>query len=168
MEVMLRCSRPQDLEQILFIINDAAECYRDVIPQECWSEPYMDSMTLRAEMAHGVSFDVAEVGGVVCGVMGTQPKGLVTLIRHAYVARNYQRLGIGTLLLEQLLGQSSQEFLIGTWLKARWAISFYKKFSFAPVCAELRESLLRRYWSVPQSQMDNSVVLAQPTFEEVD
>jgi N-acetylglutamate synthase-like GNAT family acetyltransferase len=165
MEVMLRSSNARDFEQILFIINDAAECYRDVIPQECWREPYMDTSTLRAEIADGVSFEVAEVGGLVCGVMGTQPKGLVTLIRHAYVARDYQHRGIGTVLIEQLLGQSSQEFLIGTWVRATWAISFYKKFSFAPVCAELREILLRRYWTVPQSQIENSVVLARPTYK---
>ena len=168
MEIMLRSSRSGDLNAILSTINDAAECYRDVIPQECWSEPYMEFETLRNEIVAGVSFTVAEVHREILGVMGTQNKGQVILIRHAYVARNHQKIGIGTLLLKQLLEKSTQEFLIGTWSRAVWAISFYQKFLFEPLPVERCESLLRKYWTVPESQIENSVVLARPTFSEAD
>ena len=166
MEIVLRPSRPGDLNAILSVINDAAECYRDVIPKECWSDPYMNFGTLREEIAAGVLFTVAEAHREILGVMGTQNKGQVILIRHAYVATAHQQMGIGTLLLNRLLRKSPQEFLIGTWSRATWAISFYQKFLFEPVSAKRCEILLRRYWTVPKGQAENSVVLARPTFSE--
>jgi len=39
----------QDLPNILHVINDAAIKYKDVIPNDCWHEPYM----LEEELVNG-------------------------------------------------------------------------------------------------------------------
>ena len=50
--------------------------------------------------------------------------------------------------------------LIGTWADAAWAIRFYEGHGFRLVSPEEKEELLRRYWSVPTRQIEESVVLA--------
>ena len=41
-----------------------------------------------------------------------------------------------------------------------WAIRFYEKHGFQTVTAEQKEHLLRRYWKIPERQIETSVVLA--------
>jgi hypothetical protein len=50
--------------------------------------------------------------------------------------------------------------LVGTWAAATWAIGFYESQGFRLVDAPDKESLLRRYWSIPERQIEESVVLA--------
>ena len=49
--------------------------------------------------------------------------------------------------------------LVGTWAAAEWAIRFYRHHGFALVPQEQIPALLRRYWSVPDRQIETSVVL---------
>jgi GNAT superfamily N-acetyltransferase len=157
--------RPCRLEEhtaILRIINVAAEVYRGVIPWDCWHEPYMPRNELAAEIAAGVDFWGYETGSRLVGVMGIQPVRDVDLIRHAYVLPEAQRGGIGGTLLSHLRGQTERRILIGTWAAADWAIRFYRKHGFALVPAEQKTRLLKTYWSVPDRQIETSVVLANP------
>jgi hypothetical protein len=50
--------------------------------------------------------------------------------------------------------------LIGTWADATWAVRFYEKHGFRQVSWEEKERLLRLYWSIPERQVETSVVLA--------
>jgi hypothetical protein len=50
--------------------------------------------------------------------------------------------------------------LIGTWADASWAIAFYRRNGFSVVPARDKDRLLRTYWSVPERQIETSVVLA--------
>lgn len=50
--------------------------------------------------------------------------------------------------------------LIGTWAAATWAIGFYEKHGFRLVTPEEKDRLLKRYWSIPERQVETSVVLA--------
>jgi hypothetical protein len=50
--------------------------------------------------------------------------------------------------------------LIGTWAAASWAISFYEKNGYTLVSDEEKNRLLGIYWSVPERQIETSVVLA--------
>ncbi|NIP80453.1 MAG: GNAT family N-acetyltransferase, partial [Gemmatimonadetes bacterium] len=84
----------------------------------------------------------------------------VTLIRHAYVRTDRQRAGIGSTLLDHLLAGTRTPVLIGTWAAARWAIAFYERHGFRVVDEETKDRLLRRYWSIPDRQIETSVVLA--------
>jgi N-acetylglutamate synthase-like GNAT family acetyltransferase len=145
---------------MLAIINDAAQAYRGVIPPDRWHEPYMPEQELIAAIADGIDFWVAEAEGTVVGVMGVQNKGAVTLVRHAYVARQTQRTGVGTALLRHLENLVATPVLIGTWADAAWAIEFYRRNGFSVVPNTQKDALLRMYWSIPDRQIETSVVLA--------
>jgi hypothetical protein len=51
--------------------------------------------------------------------------------------------------------------LIGTWADAAWAIAFYQKHGFRVVSPSEKERLVRKYWNIPERQMETSVVLAE-------
>jgi hypothetical protein len=52
--------------------------------------------------------------------------------------------------------------LIGTWADAAWAIQFYECHGFRIVSREEKDRLLKQYWTVPERQIETSVVLADP------
>ena len=54
--------------------------------------------------------------------------------------------------------------LIGTWADAVWAVRFYKTHGFRVVSHQEKERLLREYWSIPERQVETSVVLADETW----
>jgi GNAT superfamily N-acetyltransferase len=98
--------------------------------------------------------------------MGLQDVADVALIRHAYVATAARREGIGGRLLEFLLDRTSRPILVGTWAAATWAIRFYEKHGFRVVSPAEKERLLRRYWRIPDRQIETSVVLADQKWLE--
>ena len=158
----IRPCRPDEEPEILQIINSAAEAYRGVIPADRWHEPYMSATDLAREKASGVVFWGYEADEQLAGVMGIQPVGDVDLIRHAYVRPGQQQRGIGGKLLAYLRGVSARPMLVGTWADATWAIRFYQRHGFELVPRSEVPSLLRSYWSIPDRQIETSVVLANP------
>ena len=88
----------------------------------------------------------------------------VTLIRHAYVRTAARRGGVGGRLLQHLMGLERRPLLIGTWAAATWAIAFYEKHGFWVTDRGLTRTLLMRYWTVPDRQIETSVVLAEAGF----
>ena len=158
----IRPCRDDERAAILEIVNAAAEAYRGVIPADRWHEPYMPADELDAEIAAGVAFWGYEADGELLGVMGIQPVRDVDLIRHAYVAPAAQGRGIGGALLEHLLNGATRPMLVGTWAAAEWAIRFYRRHGFELQSRERGAELLRAYWSIPERQIETSVVLARP------
>ena len=163
--MLLREMRSPDFLPALAVVNDAAQRYRGVIPPDRFRQPYMPARELRTEIAHGVDFRVAVDKGRLLGLMGLQDRGDVTLIRHAYVLPAAQGRGIGTKLLEELLERTSKPVLIGTWAAATWAIRFYERNGFRLTTPKEKNWLLRRYWSIPERQVETSVVLADNRWE---
>ncbi|MQG79982.1 MAG: GNAT family N-acetyltransferase [SAR202 cluster bacterium] len=157
---MIRVCIDDDFEAIFQIINDAAEAYRGIIPVDRWHEPYMPREELRAEVSAGVAFLGYEKDGELAGVMGTQNVQDVTLIRHSYVRTAQRGQGIGGELLDQIMDQAAKPVLIGTWADAVWAVRFYENHGFKVVSTQEKETLLRKYWNVPDRQIETSVVLA--------
>ena len=157
---MIRSCREDERGEIFAIVNAAAEAYRGVIPADCWHEPYMPREELDGEIAAGVEFWGYEDNGTLAGVMGNQAVRDVQLIRHAYVLPESQGRGIGGALLEHLRGETAKPLLVGAWAAAMWAIAFYERHGFRLVTHEEKEQLLRRYWSIPDRQVETSVVLA--------
>ena len=155
----IRKSEEPDLPAMLAVVNEAAQAYQGVIPADRWHEPYMPEAELVAEISHGVRFWVAEKEGRLLGVMGIQDKGEVTLVRHAYVAPAAQRMGVGTTLLRHVERLADKPILIGTWAAASWAVDFYQRNGFTVVPESDKERLLRTYWSIPDRQIETSVVL---------
>jgi N-acetylglutamate synthase-like GNAT family acetyltransferase len=157
---MIRRCNESDFETIYEIINDAALAYRSVIPTDRWHEPYMSSDELSREISDGVIFWGAEQNGQLNGVMGIQDKAYVTLIRHAYVRTGIQKQGIGTQLLHHFEESVEKPILIGTWADASWAIAFYQANGYQLVTPEEKTELLKKYWAIPDRQIETSVVLA--------
>jgi GNAT superfamily N-acetyltransferase len=159
--MMIRKCDDTDFETIYEIINDGAEAYKGVIPPDRLKEPYMDREELRHEIDAGVEFWGYEEAGELLGVMGIQHVLDVTLIRHSYVRTARQNKGIGGKLLLHLRTMTSRPILIGTWADASWAIRFYEKHGFRVVTVEEKNRLLKKYWSIPDRQIETSVVLAE-------
>ncbi|HEX5782845.1 MAG TPA: GNAT family N-acetyltransferase [Solirubrobacteraceae bacterium] len=157
---MIRRCTADDHDEILAIVNAAAEAYRGVIPADRWHDPYMPAEELEAEVAAGVHFWGYEDDSKLIGVMGIQPLEEVDLIRHAYVKPECQRGGIGRALIEHLRSQATKPVLVGTWAAAEWAIAFYRRHGFVQVSDEEKTRLLRTYWHIPERQIETSVVLA--------
>ena len=116
----------------------------------------------------GVTFWGFEVCEGLEGVMGVQQVQDVTLIRHAYVRTGSQNRGVGGRLLSHLRKLAQGPVLIGTWADAIWAIRFYERHGFRVVRPEQKDRLLRQYWTVSERQVETSVVLADPTWPELD
>lgn len=161
METIRRC-KPSEFEVIYEIINDGAQAYKGIIPEDRWHEPYMPREELEHEIEDGVSFWGFEDNKELIGVMGIQDKADVNLIRHAYVRTRARQKGIGTRLLKHLESFDDKPILIGTWADATWAIDFYQKNGYRVVTKSEKNRLLRKYWSISERQVETSVVLADP------
>lgn len=160
--MIIRRAEADDFESMLVIVNDAAVAYRGAIPDDRWHEPYMSSEELAHEIdPGGVEFWVADDAGRITGIMGVQDKGDVVLVRHAYVAPTAQRSSLGRMLLRHLEALVEKPILIGTWAAASWAIRFYEQNGYVLLDREEVERLLRKYWSIPERQVETSVVLAK-------
>ena len=158
---MIRRCDSSDFEMIYGIINEAAQAYRGIIPADRWKEPYMPRDELRHEIDEGVEFWGYEEHGDLLGVMGIQHVLDVTLIRHSYVRTAKQGQGIGGALLSHLCRMTSRPILVGTWAAATWAIRFYEKHGFRLVSSEEKDRLLKKYWAIPDRQIETSVVLSR-------
>lgn len=156
---LIRVCRSDEFSRIHYIINDAAIAYRGVIPEDRWHEPYMSEEELESEIAAGVRFLGAySPSDTLLGVMGAQDVQDVALIRHAYVLRSSQRGGIGSALIAALREGTNRPLLVGTWKAAIWAVAFYERHGFRLV--DDTAAVLRRYWTIPDRQIETSVVLA--------
>jgi N-acetylglutamate synthase-like GNAT family acetyltransferase len=156
---MIRKGTDEDFDEILKTINDAAIAYKGVIPDDLWHEPYMKKEELKAQIESEVRFVCYIERGEIIGVMGIQDKKDIKLIRHAYVRTEQRRKGIGALLLRELVKDVRKPVLIGTWRAAHWAIGFYAKHGFRLVDGEEKDRLLKKYWTIPDRQVETSVVL---------
>jgi GNAT superfamily N-acetyltransferase len=160
----IRPCREDERAAILAIVNAAAVAYRGVIPADRWHEPYMPSDELDGEITAGVEFWGYELDGTMVGIMGIQAVRDVDLIRHAYVLPGNQGHGVGGALIAHLRGLSTRRMLVGTWAAADWAIRFYEDHGFELVAPERKTELLKTYWTIPDRQIETSVVLANPPF----
>jgi GNAT superfamily N-acetyltransferase len=164
---MIRRCDNYDFELIWAIINDGARAYQGIIPEDRWTEPYMSREKLQHEIEEGVVFWGYEETGTLVGVMGLQKVQGVTLIRHAYVRTASQGRGIGAHLLSHLRELAKGPVLIGTWADAIWAIRFYERHGFRIVGRQEKDRLLKQYWTVPERQIETSVVLADTKWWEL-
>lgn len=164
---MIRRCEANDFDTIRRTVNEAAIAYKGVIPTDRWQEPYMPEAYLHKEMEAGVIFWALEENGEIAGVMGIQDMADVTLIRHAYTLPHWQRQGVGGRLLTFLCCKTVKPTLIGTWAAAFWAVRFYEKYGFSRVTAAEKDFLLRKYWDIPERQVETSVVLSNRPVDDL-
>lgn len=159
---MIRECRAADFNDMLAVINDGAAAYRGIIPSDRWHDPYMSAAELTGEISAGVAFrGWFDSDERLMGVMGAQPVLDVMLIRHAYVMTVQQGQGIGSALIQDLMARADTPILVGTWASADWAVAFYQKHGFGLVTPTEKDRLLRRYWTIPERQIETSVVLVK-------
>ena len=157
---VIRPCQPADIDTIHEVINDSARAYQNVIPPDCWHEPYLSRQELQHEIARGVTFWAVAEGERLVAVMGRQRVHDVALIRHTYTRSACQQRGHGTALLAHFRERTDRPMLVGTWSAATWAVRFYEKHGFHLVSPADKDRLLRRYWTVSPRQIEESVVLA--------
>ncbi|KPJ50689.1 MAG: hypothetical protein AMJ38_01525 [Dehalococcoidia bacterium DG_22] len=156
---MIRPCNHADLERIYQVINDAASAYEGAIPADCYHRPYMPLDELEREAAR-LTFYAWEEDGRLAGVIGFEPIGDVTLVRHCYVLPDRQRRGIASALVRHVMAMTTTErLLVGTWAAATWALRFYEKHGFRLLPDG--DALLRTYWDIPARQRETSVVLGR-------
>jgi GNAT superfamily N-acetyltransferase len=149
-----------DFQDILNVVNNAAIIYKGKIPTDRWKIPYMSAQELKDEILNGLQFYGIKEKNTLVAVMGIQRVSDVTLIRHAYVLTSHQRNGLGEKLLNHLLSLvETLKIYVGTWEAANWAIKFYEKHGFQLVSKEEKNKLLKKYWCIPERQIETSVVL---------
>jgi N-acetylglutamate synthase-like GNAT family acetyltransferase len=165
--LMIRRCRDADFGVILQIINDSAQAYKGIIPEDEWHDPYATPEDLRREIEDCVHFVGYEEEGGLIAVMGIQDKGDVALIRHAYVRTLRRNDGIGGQLLRFLESTTTKPILVGTWAAATWAISFYERMGYRLLKAEEKDLLLSKYWTIPDRQVETSVVLADSRWKSL-
>jgi hypothetical protein len=56
--------------------------------------------------------------------------------------------------------------LVGTWAAADWAVRFYERHGFRLASPANKTVLLKTYWSIPDRQIETSVVLSHPALDE--
>jgi N-acetylglutamate synthase-like GNAT family acetyltransferase len=164
--MVIKIANKSDIQEIYEVINDAAMAYKGKIPTDRWHEPYMTKEELQEQIEDGVVFSCYIEKGKIIGVMGFQDKNEVDLIRHAYVRTSQREKGIGSLLLKEIIEGTKKPVLIGTWKDADWAIRFYEKHGFHLVTEEEKNVLLKKYWKIPERQVETSVVLADGRYKE--
>ncbi|HTL59322.1 MAG TPA: GNAT family N-acetyltransferase [Candidatus Limnocylindrales bacterium] len=164
--MIIQPCEPADVPVVCEIINESALAYKGVIPPDRWHEPYMPLGELQSEISKGVRFYGCSLENQIVGVMGIQQVKDVTLIRHAYVRTKFRRHGIGRALLDYLRRLARRPMLIGTWQAAQWAIEFYEKNGFTLADNEQKNRLLRTYWTIPERQIEESVVLVSPQWQQ--
>ena len=149
----------RNAEEIFSVVNDAALRYKGVIPADRWHEPYMPMEEVRAELKRIHIYGFGKEMNLL-GIMGMERIKDVTLVRHAYVLTREQGKGIGSKLLAHIEERVDTEWLlIGTWKAASWAIDFYRKHGYQMM--ENKDDLLRRYWRIPERQIETSCVLGK-------
>jgi GNAT superfamily N-acetyltransferase len=157
---MIRNLKEADFQAIFAVVNNASIVYKGKIPPDRWKDPYMLLEELKMEIRSGVQFYGYFEKDSLIAVMGIQRVGDVTLIRHAYTLMSHQRKGVGERLLSHLLSLATTNIiLVGTWETAPWAIKFYEKHGFKLHSREETNKLLKKYWNIPNRQIETSIVL---------
>jgi N-acetylglutamate synthase-like GNAT family acetyltransferase len=156
----IRSYGPDELGLVEEIINDSAQAYKGVIPPDFWREPYLPLSELKQQAKAGVIFFGTQQEGKLAGVIGMELVQDVTLIRHNYVRTAFRNRGIGGQLLEHVHAMAPGPVLVGTWIAAAWAITFYEQHGFRQVIPAERDRLLKKYWSMPARQIEVSMVMA--------
>ena len=145
---------------LLAIVNAAAQAYRGVIPADRWHEPYMSrvrSSTRRSRPAScsgGTRPRASWWASWACSRCATSTSSVMPTSRRS--SRGGGSAGRCSL---HLLGASTRRTLVGTWAAAAWAIRFYERHGFEPVGAARTAQLLKAYWTIPERQIETSVVL---------
>lgn len=154
MTITLRVANKQDLNEIVTIYNDANLLFDEHVRSSATESTFYDLL------ANDVLL-IATVDHKAVAFISYHTQEDILFISGLYVMRNYQKKGIGTLLISTVLKSLTDvEYVLLKVLKlANWAISFYQKYGFTPLNQldiELRSSLSNR---IKKSNHSETLVL---------
>ena len=145
-----------DRNAAVAVINEAAEWYREFLPEDHQRAQEMTPEEFDAEAARMTWYGAFD-GDTLIGVAGLEPVSKAVLFRHAYVLPSKQHAGVGTLLLEHLERLANgMHVIVGTYAKNVKARSMLEKHGYR--LAADSESVLRHYYDIPEDRLQTSVV----------
>lgn len=159
----IRRLSPEDREDALVVINDAARWYRDFLPPEDYHEPEMTTDVWDAEARRMAWYGAFEVETTqLLGVMGLERLRDVALLRHAYILPEMQRKGVGAELLSHLERELAPgtRVVVGTYRENFKARAALEKAGYE--ASPDPEAVLRTYYSIPEDRLRASV-----TYEKI-
>lgn len=125
-----------DLSEILSLVNKVvAEWFIKIIPKEYYKEPFLSQKQFN-QMATFMDFFVIRREGQIIAVGSFSSRDENTAwIPLMHVEDNYQRMGIGSSLMEYLETKAKtldyKSIQLETDSEAKWAINFYKKHGYS-------------------------------------
>jgi len=152
----IRSLTPADRDAALAVINTAARWYREFLPPEDFHDPEMTAAQWDAETQRMTWYGAFSERTLV-GVMGLEYVRDVALLRHGYVLPEYQRHGVGSLLMQHLERQIEgvHRIVVGTYAgnyKARRVLA-----AAGYQLSEDSEARLRAYYAIPEDRLQSSV-----------
>ena len=140
---VIRLVKRDDLEATLSVINETNRVsYKAIIPPERFKDPFMSLDELAGEAAR-MDFFLCEEDNQAIGVGALEKRGVgIGVVYRLYVLPAFQRSGVGSALLSHIerhaRGLGISEILVWADSKAVWAVSFYKRQSYAEVASTVR------------------------------
>jgi len=152
----IRSLTPADRDAALTVINTAARWYTEFLPPEECHDPEMTAAQWDAE-AQRMTWYGAFSERMLVGVMGLEYVCDVALLRHGYVLPEYQRQGVGSVLLQHLERQIEgvHRIVVGTY-----AGNYQARGILAAAGYRLSEdsgARLRAYYAIPADRLQSSV-----------
>ncbi len=140
----------------LEVINLAAQWYREFLPPDQVHDREMSEADWDREAARMTWYGALAAGRMI-GVMGLEPRGEVALVRHGYVLPEWQRRGVGGLLLGHLEREARpvSRIIVGTYAANYKARASLEKAGY--VLSEDSQAVLRRYYAIPADRAASSV-----------
>lgn len=151
-----------DAAQAVAVINAAALWYATIVPPDEWQPPEMTAAQWHGEARRMRWFGVRE-GEALRAVIGIEPVLDAALIRHAYVAPESQRRGMGAALLrhaEGYAGPAARCFIAGTYARNTRAQALFAAHGYRLSLDS--ETVLRTYYRIPEARLRSSVTLLKP------
>lgn len=143
-------------DRALHIINAAAQWYASFLPPQERSAPEMNRAQFMDEAVR-MHWYGAFCHGALIGVMGLEPKFDAYLIRHAYVAQDAQRAGVGSILLAHLESQCPAGALLiaGTYAANTRAEGLFVKSGYRR--SHDPATRLKRYYTISAERFQSSL-----------
>lgn len=156
MEIAIRLLSPLDQPEALDVINAAAAWYEEFLPQSELHDPEMTPTGWDTEAQRLDWFGAFDDGRLIA-VMGREYVRDVALLRHGYVAPDYQRLGVARALQEYIETQIEgvDRVLVGTYAANYKARALLEQTGY--LLSPDSEALLRAYYDIPEDRLCASV-----------
>ena len=143
-------------EQAVSLINEAAQWYREFLPEAEVAGPEMTAEEWDAE-ALRMTWYGAFVEDQLVGVMGAENVHDVVLLRHAYVRPDRQRRGVGSALVRHAENRVSGggRIVVGTYAANHKARNALERAGYR--LSDDPEAVLRAYYDIPEDRLLSSV-----------